>query len=75
MIELTELFALSVGLNAVQFEARLAVVANDGAGQQGYTRYEQQLQQSSPREDVVKWRDLRQDGSRPHADEVVGDQT
>lgn len=75
MVDLFELFALAVGLHAVQFEVRLTVAADDGTGQQGHTCYKQKLQQSSPGEDVVQWRDLRQDGSRPHADEVVGDQT
>lgn len=75
MVELIELFFLAVVLHAVQFGVRLTVAADDGAGQEGYTRYEQQLQQSSPGEDVIQRGDLRQDGSRPHADEVVRDQT
>lgn len=65
----------SIDVQAVHFEVIPAVALDQRARHQGHEGDGQQLGQSPPGEDVVQGGDVREDGARAHADEVVGDQT
>lgn len=51
-----------------------AVAPDQRARHQGHEGDGQQLGQSPPGEDVVQGGDVREDGARAHADEVIRDQ-
>lgn len=65
----------TVAVYAVHPEVSFTVAPDQRSGQQSHEGDGQQLSQRPPGEDVIQRGDLRQDGTRTNADEVVRDQT
>lgn len=67
--------ARSVTVHAVHLQMSFAVTFDERSGDEGHEGDGQELSQRPPGEDIIHGGDLREDGARTNADEVVGDQT
>lgn len=64
----------AVAVHAVHLEVSFAVVFDQCSRKESHEGDGQELSQRPPGEDVIQRGDLRQDGPRTNADEVIGDQ-